>query len=111
MPFIDAEYRRAYHRTKCREFVARQRAERIAAGQCIRCRTPVERFQQCIDCRTARATYYQHVVKPKLQAQSGRCADCRRKCIRPGARRCGNCTAKRANAIRWALSRRAEERA
>lgn len=101
MPYANLEQRRAYHRMKSRLWMRKETAKRRAAGVCVSCRTPCGKFRQCLDCRKARSAYHQAVVKPKLRALASRCVDCRRKCVRPGARRCGTCSARYANQVRW----------
>ena len=101
MPFRDPEYRRVYHAEQGRQWIKNERARRIAASVCIRCRTPVTKYRECLDCRKLRAEHYMSVIRPKLRRLAARCKGCRQKCVQPGARRCGKCTAKRASQIRW----------
>lgn len=107
MPFKDADAERAYHRAFGRRWHAQERARRIQAGVCPTCRTPVQLFRQCLECRQKRAAYYVTVERPKLQKKALRCKDCRKGCVRPGASRCGSCSAKYANAVRWQRTREA----
>ncbi len=108
MPHKDPETKANYHRRKSREWAAEERARRIAAGTCTVCRTPVVRFRKCFECRWALRRHYRTVERPKLQAKASPCLGCGRNCVRPGARRCGPCTARRAVAIRWERHRQKE---
>ncbi len=101
MPYRDPEQKVNYHRRKAREWAAKERARRMAAGTCIVCRTPVTQYRKCFECRWALRRRYLTVERPRLKARALACQDCQRRCVRPGARRCGKCTAIRANAIRW----------
>lgn len=101
MPFKDPAVRRAYSRIKGREWMARETAKRRAAGLCVSCRTPVQKYRMCVECRLGRSRYYQTVLRPVLVATSAPCSDCGGPCATPGAPRCKRCSAKRANAARW----------
>lgn len=108
MPIVDKAQRAAYNAAyravnawRGAEWARNTIRARRAAGLCTSCRTPVEKFSKCLDCRNARSEYYRTVVRPALMLESARCRDCRRQCVRPGAKRCGECSARYANAVRW----------
>lgn len=100
MPFKDPTKRHAYHRAYGTAWARKRRDERIKAGVCLTCRTPVTKFRQCVDCRLERKRHYEQVRKPKFQAVAKQC-QCGRRCVRKGATRCIRCVLKHANAVRW----------
>lgn len=105
MPFKDSELRRAKAREYSRLWARKRWVTRRAHKLCIGCGCPVEKFRMCIRCRRKRQAQYEAVERPRRMARAKACEGCGARCVKAGARRCGSCTAKRANAIRWARRR------
>lgn len=102
MPHKDPEKKAAYHREYGTQWAKRQYHQRVRAGVCHECRSPVLKYRLCVECRLKKREDYHQRLKPKLAIGAKPCVDCGKLCLRATSTRCQFCQGRRASQIQHA---------